>query len=59
MTKNEYAKELNACEILSIEFSGCVGIVNGEVIQNGKVIASNLTLAQWQQLFSEYYEQNI
>lgn len=38
MTRNEYLEFLEGYEILSIHFEGVVGVFNGQIWQNGKII---------------------
>jgi len=55
MTKNQILKELDGCEILSIQFEGCVAVHDGKVKTHRGLIVP--TKAQAQELFQEAFEE--
>ncbi len=56
MTKNQILKELEGCEVWSLQFEDCVGVENGKVKRShvGDIITP--TKAQAEELFQEYFE---
>jgi len=57
MTARKILELLEGNEILSLSLEGCVGILGGKVVHEGKVL--KVSAGQIKKLFDEYFRQEI
>jgi len=54
-TIKEIQKILNGTEILSIKYSGCIGVRGNKIIRNGEIIKTIKTKKEWIELEDEAF----
>lgn len=55
--KSEYLETLEGQEIISIDFEGCVGVKDGQIIRYGEIIDPDPSLETLEALFNELFVQ--
>ena len=59
MTKNEYLSFLEGYEVSSIHFEGVIGVFQGKIWQDGKIIDAKPTKETLKIITAEYIEQEL
>lgn len=59
MQKDEYLSFLEGCEVSSIHFEGVIGVYQGKIWRDGKIIDAKPTKKTLKIITAEYIEQEL